>query len=66
VNGSTWIADHPVGATVQLTGGGWHSILGYRLLESADRDDGLPPSSKTGAYLEEVISTGPPIPRWSF
>jgi hypothetical protein len=65
-NGSTWIADHPVGGVVQLADGAWHGVLGYRLLEAADRDDGLPASSRTGAYVEEILSDGPAIPRWKF
>jgi len=26
----------------------------------------VPPTAHTGAYLEEVISTGAPIPAWTF
>lgn len=64
--GSTWIADHPTSATVRLADGRWHSVIGYRLMEAGERDNGLKPTAQTGSYVEEVVASGPPVPAWIF
>ena len=63
--GSIWRADHPSAATVQLADGKWHNVIGYRVLEDVEWHDQAPPP-QTGAYLEEVLSAGEPIPAWKF
>jgi hypothetical protein len=63
--GSTWMVDHPSGAVVQLADGNWHNVLAYRILEYAEHQ-GADPPAETGCYVEEVLSTGEPIPTWRF
>lgn len=62
---SMWRVDHPMAATVQLADGKWRNLLGYRIHEDAESPE-LQPPPQTGAYLEEVISTGPAIGAWKF
>lgn len=64
--GSTWRIDHPSGTTVKLGDGQWHHILGARVVEYAELTHAMGPTPQTGAYLEEVISAGEPIPAWNF
>lgn len=64
-SGSMWRADHPVAATVRLADGKWHNIMGYRIHDDVESHD-LEAPPQTGAYLEEVVSAGEPIPTWNF
>jgi hypothetical protein len=64
--GRVWESDHPSAMTVRLADGKWHNVIGYRILERAEKEYGSPPSPRTGAYLEEVISAGPARPAWIF
>ncbi len=64
--GTTWRIDHPSAMTVQLSDGRWHNILGTRVLEFGEITHAMDPTPRTGAYLEEVISAGEPIPIWKF
>ena len=65
-HGTLWSVDHPVGARVQLADGKWHSLLGYRLFEKEENTEFTAATEFTGAYLEEVMSIGTPIPVWNF
>lgn len=63
--GSMWRVDHPSSAIIQLADGKWHNVVGYRIHEDVeDHDKAMP--AQTGAYLEEVVSAGTPIPAWDF
>ena len=64
--GERWEIDHPSAMTVQLADGEWHNVLGYRLMQRAEKEYGAAPTLHSGAYLEEVISDGKAIPIWSF
>ena len=64
-SGSMWRVDHPVAATVRLADGNWHNIMGYRIHDDVESHD-LEAPPQTGAYLEEVISAGKPVPTWNF
>ncbi len=64
--GSSWHVDHPSAMNVQLGDGRWHNILGYRVLERAEATHAIVPAPQSGAYLEEVFSSGPPLPAWHF
>jgi hypothetical protein len=64
-SGSMWRADHPSSTTVQLGDGNWHNVMGYRIHDDVESHE-LPSPPQTGAYLEEVISAGEPIPTWKF
>ncbi len=65
-HGTLWSADHPSAMTVQLGDGAWHNLLGYRAFEKEENTEFTAATQYTGAYLEEVISTGKPIPTWNF
>jgi len=65
-NGTWWGIDHPSAMTVHLGDGQWHNVIGFRLYEKAEMTDFVAPTAHTGAYLEEVISAGSPIPVWNF
>jgi hypothetical protein len=64
--GITWTIDHPIAANLQLADGRWHTVLGYRVVDRAETVRGFAPPPETGAYLEEVVSAGNPIPAWRF
>ena len=64
--GSAWRVDHPSAMTVRLADGKWHNVLGMRILEYGELTFVMPPTPKSGAYLEEVISGGEAIPIWNF
>jgi hypothetical protein len=64
--GITWTIDHPIVANLQLSDGLWHTVLGYRVVDRAETDNGFLPPPQTGAYLEEVSSAGTSIPAWRF
>ena len=70
--GSSWVCDHPSGATIRLADGKWHSIIVYRMLELAEiqrwwlRSGIEAPTPQTGCYVEEVHSTDSAIPAWNF
>jgi hypothetical protein len=61
-----WNADHPTAKTVRLADGTWHTVIGMRICDEGEVHFGLPPAPQDGTYLEEVISTGPPVPPWKF
>ncbi len=63
--GSMWRVDHPSSAIIQLADGKWHNVVGYRIHEDVE-DHGSVMPAQTGAYLEEVISAGTPVPAWDF
>ncbi len=65
-HGTIWAADHPTGGVVRLADGQWRSLLGYRLLEWKENTHFIPPGPRTGGYLDEVLSFGPPVPPWNF
>ena len=65
-NGTIWSIDHPSGCTVQLADGKWRHVIGYRVFEKEENVAFVAPTPHTGAYLEEVISAGKPIPAWNF
>jgi hypothetical protein len=64
--GSAWRADHPSAMTLRLADGKWHNVLGMRILEYGELTFAMPPTPSSGAYLEEVISSGEAIPIWNF
>jgi hypothetical protein len=64
--GSGWRVDHPVGLPVRLADGNWHTILVMRVLDYAELTFEMPPTARTGTYLEEVLTSGPPLPIWDF
>jgi hypothetical protein len=65
--GTTWFADHPSAATVQLADGEWHNLLAYRVMAfSTAGVGGETPTAHTGCYIVEVHSAGPPRPAWAF
>ena len=64
--GGSWAADHPTGEVVRLADGQWHSVLCYRVLEWGENGLCYPPTPWSGAYAEEVISSGDPKPVWEF
>ncbi|NSW56358.1 MAG: hypothetical protein HPY44_10100 [Armatimonadetes bacterium] len=63
--GGAWMVDHPSGAVLRLADGRWHGVLAYRVLGDAEHKGALP-TAKTGCYLEEIASSGPPLPPWRF
>ncbi|MBL9215421.1 MAG: hypothetical protein JNG83_08100 [Opitutaceae bacterium] len=63
---TSWRIDHPSGMNLRLADGRWHSVLGFRVMELGEGSQGLPPTAQTGAYLEEVVSTGAEWPVWNF
>lgn len=60
--GRTWKLDCPTSATLQL-GDRWHHVLLYRGKEDRTSRKPIP---QAGSYMEEVTSTGPPLPPWNF
>jgi hypothetical protein len=70
--GTYWCIDHPNANTLHLADGKWHNVLVYRVMEDMEtcpwnrkgRENVYP--AQTGCYVEEVISTGKPIPVWQF
>ena len=65
-HGTIWAADHAFGNIVQLADGKWRALLGYRAYEKEENTEYTEMTKYSGAYLEEVISTGKPIPAWNF
>jgi len=63
---SAWRVDHPSAMTVRLADGKWHNVLAMRILEYGELTFVMPPTPNSGAYLEEVISSGEAIPVWNF
>lgn len=63
--GGAWMVDHPSGAVLRLADGQWHGVVAYRVLGDAEHR-GSPQADRTGCYLEEVLSSGPPLPPWRF
>ena len=65
-NGSVWRMDHPLGQTLRLADGQWRHLLCYRVLDDAEMRTDAGATDRTGCYVEEVISAGPPLPPWRF
>ena len=65
-SGVGWNIDHPSSAVVQLADGRWHNVMGMRVADTAEVWVGADPTTRTGAYLEEVVSRREPAPVWSF
>ena len=63
---TVWGADHAVGTIVQLSDGKLHDLIGYRVYEKEENTEYTAKTAHTGAYVEEVISRGKPIPEWNF
>lgn len=64
---SYWLVDHAAAMTLQLADGEWRNILGYRVGSRGEMSKyGSDPTPFTGAYLEEVQSSGARIPVWTF
>lgn len=60
-----WFADHPISAILRLADDALHSVLTYRVMTFSHKDRGqehITPA--TGTYIEEVTSTGSPLPIW--
>ncbi len=64
--GTAWRVDHPVAVTLRLADGRWRNVIAMRILEYGELTHMQDPTPHTGAYLEEVISAGEPIPVWNF
>ena len=60
-SGQAWKVDHGIGGVVRLADGRWHGILTYRVLDEGE-NIGKPATRYTGLYVEEVFSTGDPLP----
>lgn len=65
-HGSYWRIDHPVGLTVRLSDHQWHHVLAYRGVEHNECDSDASVTPFTGTYIEEVYSSGEPVPVWKF
>jgi hypothetical protein len=63
---TAWRVDHPAAMTVHLADGRWHNVLAARVLEYGELTHVLPPTPRTGAYVEEVLSSGNAVPIWRF
>lgn len=59
--GRMWKLDCPTSATLQL-GDRWHHVLLYRGKEDPTSRKPIP---QAGCYMEEVTSTGSPLPPWN-
>ena len=64
-SGDTWNVDHPSAMTVQLADGNWHNVIGMRICDHAEVREGADPAREAGCYVEEVLSSGTPIPVWT-
>ena len=64
-SGIVWFMDHANAGVVQLADGKWHDVLSYRIMDRGEHR-GDDPAEPTGQYIEEVISTGPPVAPWRF
>ncbi|MGC3971947.1 MAG: exo-alpha-sialidase [Pirellulales bacterium] len=62
----TWRADHPSGMTVRLADGKWHHLLGFRVQDYREIKEAMPPTPRTGMYVQEILSSGPIHPVWKF
>lgn len=62
----TWRADHPSAATVRLTDGKWHTLLGFRVQDYREIKKAMPPTPQTGMYVQEVLSSGVVVSGWRF
>ena len=65
-SGDFWAIDHPSAMTLQLADGNWHNVIAMRICDTAEVRDGADPVPQTGFYVEEVLSSGTPIPLWKF
>lgn len=66
VQGTGLVADHPINSIVHLKDDRWHSLLSYRMMDSAENYYGKGASGFTGCCFEEITSEGPTIEEWSF
>jgi len=64
--GSIWRADHPVGLTVRLADGQWRHVFCYRVLDRDECVSDAAATSRTGTYVEEVITQGDSARPWGF
>jgi hypothetical protein len=64
-DGGRWMVDHPSSAVVRLRDQKWHCLLVYRILGQAEHR-GAPAPPQSGCYIEEVVSSGTPLPPWRF
>lgn len=62
----TWRADHPSGMTVRLADEKWHHLLGFRVQDYREIKEAMPPTPRTGMYVQEIQSAGPTHPTWNF
>lgn len=65
-SGDFWAVDHPSAMTVQLADSAWHNVIVMRICDTAEVRVGADPVPQTGCYVEEVLSSGTPIPMWKF
>ena len=65
-SGDFWAVDHPSAMTVQLADSAWHNVIAMRICDTAEVRVGADPVPQTGLYVEEVLSSGTPIPMWKF
>ena len=71
MNGAYWCVDHPTSTIIRKSDGILRSVLAYRVRDPyfyPFRPGRVfpTPSKQAGAYLDEVRSTGTPIPVWEF
>ena len=64
--GSTWNVDHPIAVNLRLRDGRWHNVMVTRIVEYGEIVRQLGPAPQSGAYLEEVHSSGETVPAWRF
>lgn len=65
-SGSWWRVDHPISSVLRLADGKWHGILTYHIVDNGEVEGFGSPTPHTGCYVEEILSTGKPIPAWNF
>jgi 3-polyprenyl-4-hydroxybenzoate decarboxylase len=64
LDGGRYITGH---AVIQKDpDGGWHNVIAMRVCDRGGRLGRIDPPPQTGTYIEEVYSTGKPIPIWRF
>ncbi len=63
--GPVWFVDHSQSTTVRLADGKWHNLIVYRVMDRGEHA-GKAPAPETGLYVQEVVSSGKPLPRWRF
>lgn len=63
-----WIIDHPVGGVYRLADGKWHSLICFRVTDSAMSTFGALPEQSCGCWVGEVHgdTDDQPRPEWNF